>query len=65
MHNLNELCNITTLSNRFPLLNKGMFANVSISTIKACTTRVNFIILVHAAHYIHKAVSEYRYHRII
>lgn len=65
MHHLNDLSNVTVLSNRFLLLNKEMVANICSSTIKAYTRRVNVIILVHAAHHIHKAVSGYHYQRII
>lgn len=65
MHHLNDLSNVTVLSNGFLLFNKEMVANICISTIKAYTRCVNVIILVHAAHYIHKTVSGYRYQRTI
>lgn len=65
MHHLNYLSSVTMLSNCFLLLKKEMVANICISTIEAYTKCVTVIILVHAAHYIHKAVSEYHYQRIV
>lgn len=55
MHHLNDLSNVTVLSNSFLLL-KEMVASICISSIKAYTRCVNVIILVHAAHHVHKAV---------